>query len=238
MPAAIRVIVPQVPPLYRWIEAEVIRIGSKLENEICIAGLASHVATVVFREGSYWLVNRTQEPLLVGRGVIEPGQDGIWADGTQLQLSGGVSLTLIRHADPRPVLVEPGRLLPAIDAPERQRVWNRQRRREWICFAITAFAVFVTGYLSRAENGDHRRPAYDVALRALREAPVEARAEFAMATDWIHRAYSLDQRGDSAAAFDSYRQARELLLHARPTANARKLRQQLLQYVALRLATS
>ena len=238
MPAAIRIVAPNTPPIHQWIEAEVVRVGSSPENEIQIAGVAAHVATIVYRDSGYELFNRTGVPLPLARGVVAPGASAAWQDRAELVLGGEVSLTLVRHENPAPLSIEPGQLLPDIDAPDKDRMRLRQRRKELLCFIVTATALFLTACLLKTRPAGDGELEYGRVMRLLSPAPPEVRAEFSDVCDWLRKASSVEQGGNPRAADEIYRYARDLLLRLKVSERSCTLRTELIQIVANRLAES
>lgn len=236
MPAAIRVLVPNAPPLYQWIESEVIRIGSSPDSDIQIEGLAPHAATVVFRDGDYLLINRSNASLSLAHREVTPGAEAVWLDRAELVLADNVSMALVRHQDPRPLRCEPGRQLPDFEAPDQQRMKVRRRRKDMTCFAIAVLAIFLTAYISNTPHTPSYQIEYNRAMQVMSESPPQVQAEFSNVCEWIRKAYSVEQRGDAMRARDTYLQARELLLQAAISEPPSELRSKLLDFVTSRIA--
>lgn len=236
MPAAIRVTTPNSPPLYQWIETEVIRIGSDRNNDIQIAGLAPHVATVVFRNHEYLVANRTGEPLTLGRELVASGAEAVWHDRSELLLAGQVSLALVRHEDPRPLNVDPGREMPAIDAPEKELLRTRQRRKEIACLAITALALFATACFSVNRSNSQDQGSYDKAIGAVSSLSPALRTDLSNICLWIQKGRSVEKRGDSATALTIFRQARDQLMRAPNLVQTKAARLKLLEFLSKKIS--
>jgi hypothetical protein len=236
MPAAIRVLVPNAPPLYQWIESAVIRIGSHCDCDIQVRGGEPHIATVAFRAGNYYLINRSSSALTLAKESVAPGSQVIWKDGTELALAGDLSLALIRHPDPSPLNGETGRQMPAFDAPSNERSANLRRRKEIACFLVTVMAIFLTAFMSRAPRHSVEQQEYARIVRSLSQAPHKVQQQLGGVVDWVQAGYSVEQRGEFERARHAYLMARDRLMETSASADASDLRHNLLSFITRRIA--
>ena len=85
-----------------WIESEVSRIGSDPHCQVRVEELPAHAATLLYREGEYFLINRMDEPVRLGRESVEQGTQVIWGNRETLHLMDNVRLRLEIDGDPAP----------------------------------------------------------------------------------------------------------------------------------------
>jgi len=236
MPAAIRVLVPHAPPLYQWIESAVIRIGSDCDCDIQVQGGEPHIATVVFRAGDYYLINRSSEALPLAKESVAPGSQVIWKDGMELLLAGSISLALVRHPDPSPLSCETGRQMPAFDAPDNERSQKYRRRKEIVCFLVTVIAIFLTAFMSRAPRNSLKQQEYARIISTLSHASPKVQQQLGYVVDWVHMGFSVEQRGEIERARLAYLTARDRLIETATSEDADGLRQELLTFITTRIS--
>ena len=237
MPTALRITSPNAPPLYAWLQAEVVRIGSAGDCDIRIDGVVAHLATIVFRDPEFYVVNRSESSLLFAGKPLASGAEAIWRPSDKLGLPQGVVIELIPHRDRRPQPLESGSPMPEYDAPEQERTATRRRHKQLACYAITAAALFVTGAM-RTWNASAPSDAQYVriveSLQAYVEKSPEEGRQLQHAADWIKAAHSSELRGQTEPARQRYVIVRDLLDSAANPEIA-EIRRQTLAYVATRL---
>lgn len=102
MPARIHVTSgPSAGQAY-WLELEVTRIGGSDTADISLPEAPPQCATLLFRDGQYRLINRSDRPLGVGREICLPGQSAHWRPGQVLSLTGVFEAELLCEDDPAP----------------------------------------------------------------------------------------------------------------------------------------
>ncbi len=240
MPAQLRVQVPGQPPFQAWIQTEVVRIGSGHSDtgdtvDIQIDGLPHHLITVVFRNGGYWLANRSPCALPLARRIVQPGEIVTWRDGATLALEAGIQITLACQEDPRPLRHESWRPEPDFQLVERVREERRRQRVNAWCFAVALLAVFITAVIvsRRPENwslNEHER------LEAILDGSSAAEQNKCRGVrDQLRSAFSLEQQGDVNGAGQAYRQARDLMKSITEPDLTAKVRNELLSYIVTRI---
>ncbi len=85
-----------------WIESEVSRIGSDPHCQIRVEELPAHAATLLYRDGEYFLINRMDEPVRLGKESVEQGTQVLWGAKESLHLMDDVRLRLEIEGDPTP----------------------------------------------------------------------------------------------------------------------------------------
>ncbi|MEM8945555.1 MAG: hypothetical protein AAGD11_10245 [Planctomycetota bacterium] len=229
MPAQLRIFPNGGQTTCVWIQSDVVRVGASSDCDIEIQGLDSHLATVVFREGRYLLVNRSQQPLLLDGQEIAPGGEAIWPDQAVLKATKEIDIALVCHADPTPVADEPWRSLPSYYEPDRQREAAKQRRKEQICYAVSLVALLLTAMLWKMPKQPSNQVQLSQMLQTYADSPAGARQQCSSALRWIRKAYHRQQNGELQRARNCYLQARELLVSI--PAQSNQLRNLMLDFV-------
>lgn len=87
-----------------WIDRFVMRVGSHPDTDVClpIADLANHALTLDFRDGTYRVYNRSDQPITVNGQEVNAGGSTVWNDGEELQLPGETRLLLETTGDGAP----------------------------------------------------------------------------------------------------------------------------------------
>ncbi|MEQ8789189.1 MAG: FHA domain-containing protein [Pirellulaceae bacterium] len=80
-----------------WIEKPVLRVGSNESCDVLIRSslVASHAATIQYRDGGYVVHNRTESPLMLAERTIAPGASESWQDRETLLVAPDVSVCLV-----------------------------------------------------------------------------------------------------------------------------------------------
>ena len=87
-----------------WIEEPVIRIGSDPAANLVIAETAPHALTLQYRDGRYWVLNRTSNPIMAN-GKTKLGTSPMsWDASETIQISKQVQLQLKIAGNPAPTL--------------------------------------------------------------------------------------------------------------------------------------
>lgn len=243
MPAQLRVTTPSGPPFVTWIQSEAVRIGSADFDagegvDMCIAGIAPHAATVLYRKGRYHVINRSDNDLQLGRRAIPPGEQSLWNEGTPLRLTREIRVDLACLQDASPLRRASWRELPAPDAIEKERERRKRARNTTWCFGITLLSIFLTAVAINLPRRDPLRAACSQAVGMIDSLPRTDRAELIEVRGWLLRGYSLEQRRDQAAAHLLYRLARDQLQSLQPGKADLETRQHLVNYLKSRLTAT
>lgn len=218
MPAALRVRCPNAPPLYAWIEAEVVRVGSDADCDVRIDGTAPHAATVVYRGGEFYVVNRSRSPLTLAGQALPGGAESRWSDGAALVLPPGIEVSLVQHSNPTPVAQQSWRSMPEFDEPDQQRLALRERQKQAACLVISVAAIFLTGILWARPSTSGQQQRYRQVLDSLdaAQATVAGASEaqvLADAVGWLRAAHSSERRGQRDVARQRYLAVRDLVIN-------------------------
>lgn len=87
-----------------WIDRFVLRVGSHPDTDVCLpsAELANHALTLEFRDGTYRVYNRSEQPIVVNGREVDAGGNAVWNGGEELQLPGDTRLLLETSGDGAP----------------------------------------------------------------------------------------------------------------------------------------
>ncbi len=113
-----------------WIERKVVRIGSDPIMEITIPSdqLAGHALTLEYRDGAYYVHNRSTEMVHLGGRTIAQNATDRWSDTDLLECSGAIQLALELDRDPAPTMrpMEDSRVAAAIPSDPNRSASKRE----------------------------------------------------------------------------------------------------------------
>jgi len=84
------------------IQDEVLRLGSGAQCEYRLGAGAAHSATLEYRNGSYHLHNRGDDPITINGRRLELRESVHWPEGDEVDFGRGVTLRLDIQGDPAP----------------------------------------------------------------------------------------------------------------------------------------
>jgi hypothetical protein len=104
MPAKLSVIAGFSEGTSYWIEDPVVRIGSDPECDLCLpsSDLAGHALTLEYRDGDYFLHNKSAGSIVVSGKPLPSGNTAKWREGRKVELPGNTVLVLDIDGDPAP----------------------------------------------------------------------------------------------------------------------------------------
>jgi len=117
-----------------WIENCPVRVGSDINAGVRIASadVASYAATVDYRNGSYYVWNRSPGDLLINSQPLPPNENSEWPDGATLTLTGGTELVLELSGDgaPAPMVNSHQQIRAELDEEYENQVLENEVEQE------------------------------------------------------------------------------------------------------------
>ena len=111
-----------------------------------------------------------------------------------------------------------------------------RRKNELLCFLVSLVAIFLTAVMWNRPSAGPGQTEYEAAINAFSKAPSSIQNEWTHLRGWLHKAYSLEQRGENELAKQTYVRVREILANTHHVPQNSKLRSQLLAFVTSRIA--
>ncbi|MGE3817816.1 MAG: hypothetical protein AB7I30_00120 [Isosphaeraceae bacterium] len=217
-----------------WIQSHVTRIGEGPRLDVPIAGIGSHVATVEFRDGHYWIHNRIHHDLDLGGRPVRPAEPVVWRTGIRLALAPDLTLRLETDDDPTPgmpvvegddhALVEAhtDEVLGDADGPrEPQRPRHGEPRgSQFVSLAVIAASLLAATGLplspkpgkATSEKAAKGFAELVIDLRAAERSAGDRREELREICRVLQAARSAEVRGDRTGARDLYSSLRDISL--------------------------
>jgi hypothetical protein len=234
MPAKLIVIAGEPSGTEFDIQDEVLRIGSGTQCEFRLSELAPHAATLEYRDGTYFLHNRSDAMIALGRDRLGLRDSAAWSPGMEANLGHGLTLRLDVEGDPAPA--KPARPTYTIEYDAEEPVEDGQAAakkpagssKKTLQIAIIVVAVPLCIWMLLSDNEPpkadpaEKRVSFTEVIDKLADSPVDKERGSQSIRAALQRARSAELHGDRKAARQAYGFVRDtLVIHRKPDGNFR-----------------
>jgi hypothetical protein len=210
-----------------YIEDQVVRIGSGEQCEWSLpdSHLASHAATLEFRDGGYILHNRSDDPVQLAGQDLSLRESASWSADEEADFGHGVQIRLEIDGDPAPAKA-PGPVIQIEVDPEENDETKAAKGKPGsggsgkslqllVIVVACALAAWMLLSDSSAENKTGGREVrFEDIIEKLKNSPTDKAREPHSFRSMLQRAHAAQLRGDGKEARAMYGSIRDaLLLH-------------------------